>query len=78
MSRSFVADFQTDAQTDRKKDMTHMNNVQLYRDRTKTIEDETDKNIQNNYTKIERNRGQKDGQINRETDKQIEVKQINR
>ena len=58
--------------------MTHMNNVQLYRDRTKTIEDETDKNIQNNYTKIERNRGQKDGQINRETDKQIEVKQINR
>ena len=71
MSRSFVADFQTDAQTDRKKDMTHMNNVQLYRDRTKTIEDETDKNIQNNYTKIERNR-EIERQIGRQRDRQVD------
>ena len=77
MSRSFAADFQTDAQTDRKKDMTHMNNVQLYRDRTKTIEDETDKNIQNNYTKIERNR-EIERQIDRQTERQTSRQKLSR
>ena len=48
-----------------------MNNVQLYRDRTKTIEDETDKNIQNNYTKIERNR-EIEKYIDRQRDRQVD------
>ena len=51
--------------------MTHMNNVQLYRDRTKTIEDESDKNIKNNYTKIERNR-EIERQIDRQRDRQVD------